>query len=51
MLRYGIYSQEGSAAKVATYNVAYMAAYHNQVATKLRLAAGSCHLILWWLLV
>ena len=39
------YSQEGSAAKVATYNVAYMAAYHNKVATKLRLVAAN---IEWW---
>ena len=33
--------REGSAAKAATHNAAYAAAYHNQVATKLRLAATS----------
>ena len=34
------YSQEGSAAKLAAYNDAYMAAYHNQVVTKLLVAAN-----------
>ena len=29
------YSQERSAAKVATYNVAYVAAYHNKVAANI----------------
>ena len=40
-LSYGC--QEGSATKVATYNPAYAAVYHNQAATKLRLVAATLH--------
>ena len=37
--KYG--GREGSAAKVAAYNPAYVAAYHDQAAAKLRPAAAT----------
>ena len=35
--------REGSAAKAAAHNAAYVAAYHNQAAVKLRQAAATLH--------